>query len=220
MVMTLIDFQWIRCTGGFRIDLPRTSPQWHARRAMAASEGVPPLRAKSVIGNNDAVIGLAEDVGGLTSVGEYFESYRPTEFPALFQQFAETPGTAEGMQCFFSDFGPLESTSGPFRETLQKYSTSLRPVLVQHAMLRRAVHLLQSRQSAELQTVLDENKPISDVRPEFRLQVDGKFALVLSPKSLIEFLWLQLALYAASDAVLPRCERCGSPYQAGSGTNS
>jgi hypothetical protein len=202
----VIEFEWTRCPDGdgWVIDPPRSH-----RRVWRPGA---PVRA--VPGPTDAALSTAGK--------RYFEKYSPTEFSALFQIFSDKPATAEGMRDFFNTFGPLEwgnDRFGPFEPTAGWCSaeTSLDKPLRHHAALRRALDMFKAGNLSALSEGFDRGG-WGRLHTKLRLRSTGKAAIVWVPYSLIQFLWLQLALYAASDAKLLRCGQCGHPFLVGSAT--
>jgi hypothetical protein len=204
----VIEFEWTRCLDrdGWVIVPPRSRSRVWPRRKGAPVRTVP-----------------APTDASLSTAGKrYFETYSPTEFSALFRIFADKPATAEGMRDFFNTFGPLDWGSdrfGPFEPTAGWCSvqTSLGKVLRHHTALCRAVDLFEAGNLSALSEGFDRGgwgRLHTKLRPGSR----GKAAIVWVPYSLIQFLWLQLALCAASDAKLFRCRQCGHPFLVGSTT--
>jgi hypothetical protein len=158
--------------------------------------------------------------GGLESASSRFERYRPTEFPALFQQFADVPHSTEGMGDFANRFGLLEMgrVTPSTKHTLA--STLVYQILVHHRALRWAISRFEAGDGLALAHLYNENRDldIGRLRTELRPQSSGKISLVFVPFSLIQFLWLQFALHVTSGAKLLRCERCNLPFPCGSGT--
>jgi hypothetical protein len=171
-----------------------------------------------------SVVPIECEPGGALSTERkrYFEVYRPSEFPALYQMFADKPATAEGMRDFFNTFGPLEW--GRDRYPLSKlkpgwiHNAILASLpLTHHAALRYAVDLFEAGDLSALSHGFSIGG-WGRLRTELRPQPASKLAIVWVPSSLIQFLWLQLALYAVGDAQLFRCEQCGHPFLVGSRT--
>jgi hypothetical protein len=130
--MELVEFEWLRSIDAFslveRTSAPEKRGKWGVQQQRVGS---PPHVSLST--------------GGM----KYFELYRPTEFPALFRQFADMPATAEGMRDFFNKFGPLEWGSERFGGVEQRpgwcsMGTDVRGALIHHANLRRAVELFEA----------------------------------------------------------------------------
>ena len=198
--MNLIDFEWIRSSGAYSI------VELGPRQVPHGSLVLPPEPGLSTEGK------------------KYFETYRPTDFPALFQQFADMPETAEGMRDFFNTFGPLEWWGRS--EYLNKqapgwYSCEFPvfEVLAHHGWMRRVIRLLDAGSNI---SELAEGFRLGGgggLLPELRPGADGRPALFLVPSSLLQFLWLQFAQYAGSDAKLFRCEQCNLPFLVGTGTS-
>jgi hypothetical protein len=194
--MNLIEFEWIRSPGAYSIVMVPEIP------------GDPPEP-------------------GLSTEGEkYFETYRPTEFPVLFQQFADRPATAEGMRDFFNEFGPLEwreKRRSPFSFRPQpgwrehRFELFVGVLLTQHNLLREAIDLFRAGNLSAVAQGFNQ-WGWGRLRPELRPGADGKLAMVLVPSSLLQFLWFQFAQYAGSDAKLFRCEQCNQPFLVGTGT--
>jgi hypothetical protein len=188
--MDLIDFEWQRCIDGFRIDHYDEEPYDLIRH------------------------------GGLESASSRFERYRPTEFPALFQQFADMPHSTKGMGDFANRFGLLEM--GRVTPSIKHVtaSTLVYPLLAHHRALCWAISRFEAGDGLALAHLYNEDRDpgIGWLRTELRLQSSGKLSLVFVPSSLIQFLWLQFALHVASGAKLLRCERCNLPFPCGSGT--
>ena len=110
-------------------------------------------------------------------------------------------------------------------------------MLAQRAAICRAIDLFEAGDSMELLANFN-NEGWGRLRIELRFdpgrglrllppteeflnqyqRVAHKLTAVLVPASLIQFLWLQFALHAQSDAKLWRCEHCGDPFTVGSGT--
>jgi hypothetical protein len=163
----------------------------------------------------------------LSTGGEkYFETYRPTEFPALFQEFADKPATAEGMRDFFNTYGPLEwlDKRSPFKfrpepgwreHSVELFLSDLRE---QHARLQHAIDLFEAGDLAALAQSFNQSG-WGRLRPELRPRPDGKLGMVWIPVSLLQFLWLQFAEYVGSDTKLFRCEQCNRPFLVGTGTS-
>ena len=204
-VEQLIEFEWVRCLTGYKIvatNPARKRPAWtHGKRVVT-----PPRW--TVDGAPNAA---------LASAGTRFELYCPTEFPALFQRFADMPATAEGMRDFANRFGLLETPGNSRLSASITYeATVVGDVLAHHAALRWAVDLFGAGDSPGLAQYY--NAGWGQLRTQLRPQPDGKVTFVFMPSSLIQFLWIQFALHAASNAKLLRCERCGTPFRVGTGT--
>jgi hypothetical protein len=159
--------------------------------------------------------------GALESASRRFERYRPTEFPALFQQFADMPRSAEGMRDFANGFGLLNGGARPPSKTTYA-ATLVYPLLTDHRALCAAITRFEAGEAVTLTQLYNRDrggdKGLGQLRTELRSHPDGKISLVFVPSSLIEFLWFQFALHVASDAKLLRCERCGLPFPVGTRT--
>jgi hypothetical protein len=163
-----------------------------------------------------------------------FQAYQATKFPTLFQQFVDKPASAEGMRDFAVYFGLLE---GADCEILAEVA-DLSAMLAHRASMRRVLELFDQGDSAGLviafheggwgklrmELVFDPNGRYRRLPPtEFSeahhfQRAAPRLASVLVPTSLIQFMWLQIAMYAQSNATLLRCDRCGSPFIVGTGT--
>jgi hypothetical protein len=204
--MQIIAFEWARCLEGYTIvprqKLLKEPPAW------TRVPKVVPLPRWTAKGAPDAALATAGK--------QPFEHYRPTGFPALFQRFADMPATAGGMCEFFNNFGPLEMPGGKLPTGPRYHATDLGGVLAHHAALRRALERFQDHDLPGL--AKRYNVGWGSLRVELQPSPRGKVVFTLLPSSLIQFLWLQFALHAASDATLLRCVRCGVAFQAGPGT--
>src|SRR5262245_53237104 len=123
--MDMVEFEWERCIDGFRIDYFDAEPD------------------------------DLNKYGGLESVSSRFERYRPTKFPALFQQFADVPHSTEGMGEFANRFGLLEmrlttSTKHTFASTL------VYPLLAHHRALRWAISRFEAGDGVALAHLYNE----------------------------------------------------------------
>jgi hypothetical protein len=156
----------------------------------------------------------------LSTDGEqYFDKYRPTDIPALFQIFADAPATAGGMRDFYNKFGPLEFGSDKFGGDAPqpgwcKYQLGVAEPLAHHARLRRAIELFERGDLSALSKGFGGRWGKLNI--ELRPRAANRVTMALIPFSLIHFLWLQLAEYAGGDAKLFRCAQCGHPVLIGS----
>jgi hypothetical protein len=159
--------------------------------------------------------------GLLEAASTRFELYRPTKFPALFQQFAGMPRSAEGMRDFANSFGLLTDLSRPSANTTY-VGTLVYPLLEHHGALCSAISLFEAGDSLTLAQLYNRdrgrNSGFGQLRTELRPQPGGNVSLAFVPSSLIDFLWLQFALHIVSEAKLLRCEKCGLPFPVGTGT--
>jgi hypothetical protein len=155
---------------------------------------------------------------GLVAASNRFDRHAPLEhFRALFARFAEAPASAEGMCRFADNFGlPSGGTSDAISESLDQ-------ILMQQVAMRRALALLKKGDASGLVRELRAGQRTSagrsgQARLELRLDAEGKLVTVIVPSSLIQAMWIQFLLHAASDAQLFRCEHCGHPFVVGTGT--
>jgi hypothetical protein len=170
------------------------------------------------------------------------ELYQPTKFPTLFQRFVDIPANGEGMRAFADRFGLLEGADREFIVERQ----DLDAMFEHQAAMRRVLELFDQGDSGGLliefhkggwgklriELVLDPNgryRPLPHIAPlliiggqpltrSYLQRAAPRLASVLVPASLIQFMWLQLAMYAQSNATLLRCDRCGLPFIVGTGT--
>jgi hypothetical protein len=192
--MDAIDFEWGRCLDGYRVECRDGRRLARRGRQPLLSEPRPP-------------------VAGIVSITRRFERYRPTAFPDLFRRFADAPSTAEGMRVFANLFGLVTGFGDP---STTREAASLDDVLAHHAALRGAVALVEAGDLAAV--ARRYNAGWGQLATELRLQPDGGAALVLRPRNLIHFLWVQFALHATGAARLFRCLRCGGAFHVGTGT--
>jgi hypothetical protein len=209
--MELIEFEWLRCLGGYAVVPTRGKVVVPGRKSV-------PVRTVPRRPTAERPPNIA-----LSTAGEqYFQMYRPTEFPTLFQIFADMPATPEGMCEFFNRFGPLQWFSERFAlpevaPGWHSHSLLIGDVLAHHAALRRAIDLFKAGNLSELSHGFDRGG-WGLLRTKLRPQSASRVAIVLVPSSLLQFLWLQLAQYAGSNAQLFRCEQCSHPFLVGSKT--
>ncbi len=197
--MELIEFEWLRPIDGCAFHV---TPTGQPRRASRKRGWITP----------------AQQSPGLETAGpRRFGFYRPAEFPALVQRFADVPATADGIRGFLNNYGPLElAGSGPPRDGALYLATDLRAPLAHHAALRAAIDLFSSGDLPALAARF--NASWGQLRTELRPRPGGNVGIVFVPSSLIQFLWLQFALHAASDTKLLRCDHCSAPFRVGTGT--
>jgi hypothetical protein len=170
----------------------------------------------------------------ITAKSNKIELYRPTEFPALFQQFVDKPPSAEGMRDFADRFGLLE---GADREIIIE-TADLDAMLAHRDNMRRVLELFDKGDSVGLVMAFHKGGwgklrvdlvpdpygrgrllPPTDFHRVCRVQpVAARLVSFLVPTSLVQFMWLQIAMYAQSNATLLRCDRCASPFFVGTGT--
>jgi hypothetical protein len=157
----------------------------------------------------------------LTSASDQFEGRRSLQLPNLFSIFADgTPATAKGMQEFCSRYGvpyggrPDMAPSGrPLR-----VSVDVDELLNHQRRFRRAVNLLRKGDVSELAKLWNSSHGSGVIRTELRVGPNERLEMVFAPPDLIQAMWLQFAQFACSQAQLFRCQRCGKPFQVGTGT--
>jgi hypothetical protein len=148
---------------------------------------------------------LEPDPDNISPKSSRLERYRPLKI-ALFKTFATWDDTPEGMVSFCDCYGHLE----------ERRIVPVQWMLDEQRTLSITLMLLESGDPAELMKRL--NSWAAGCTFGLRRADDGSLAPILIPGSLIQAIWLQLALYAASGAKLLSCDRCGKPFQVGTGT--
>lgn len=163
----------------------------------------------------------------LVAASDRFERYSPLEhFPALFANFVETPADPEGHCHFANNFGLISSS--PDGNTTEEMVLTL---LNEQKAMKQAVTAFEMGEKQKLVTQLhkrnnDAVKYGPLVMPgssglaqlELRLGESGEFETIIVPSSLLQAMWVQFVLHAASGAHLFRCERCRKPFVVGAGT--
>jgi|SRR5215471_10033643 len=205
----MIEFEWVRSVDAWEIKPPRPKVRMWQR------EGLP-----------ERWVPNPNPRPTLSTKGErYFETYRPAEIATLFQIFADTPGTPEGMLGFVNTYGPLDlgpDKFGPYEVKPGWRSYYMDFPLTHHGELRRAINQFEVHDLSALSQGFDrggvEGGGWGLLRTKLRPLPENRIAIVWAPHSLIQFLWLQFALFAASEAKLFRCEQCGRPFLVGSQT--
>jgi hypothetical protein len=166
----------------------------------------------------------------IESIGGDYETYRPAEHSALFQEFADASPTAEGMLEFIKKFGhleaprtrPLDAPKTPI--PWGKIQMSVGGEIERHADLRKAISFFEADDLDRLVEYYNSDPVPSwirgrGIRPKLRANSRKKLQFVLEPSSLYQFLWLQFAEYATTaDVELLRCEWCKTPFLVGPGT--
>jgi len=200
-VVDLVKFEWTRCLAGYEIRPNRNRP--------CGSE------SKEIVAKSDK-----------------FELYRPTEFSGLFQLFADKPANADGMREFAEGFGLLEGADRKFIVERADLNVMLKhQVAIGHALklfvrgeAGELVIAFNKEGWGNLRIELDYDggyRPLLPTdfskRHQLRL-VAPSLSCVFVPTSLVQFMWLQIAMYVQSNVTLMRCDRCGSPFIVGTGT--
>jgi hypothetical protein len=160
----------------------------------------------------------------IESASANYELYRPTEFPALFQVFADAPSTPEGILDFTNKYGGLGSGGLPlFMHTdFKSEEIFIDEALLRQEHLRRAIALADVGDWDALAELYNSDYgpfPMRGaIRTKLRPKPHAKPELVYEPTSLGQFLWLQFGQYVTADAKLLRCECCKTPFLVGPGT--
>lgn len=180
----------------------------------------------------------ARHVGQRQALGEWeiearterFETYKPTEFPVLFQTFADTDsGDIDAIVRFTDRFGVI---GGGARYDLRfrppgtplalpggyMFNTTEDEFRRHQNTMREALTAWENDNWSEVIRLFNEVEfGRGHIRPRLGNHKLG-VELLFVPTNLIEFMWLQFALFMASQAKLFRCERCNTPFLVGSGT--
>jgi len=132
------------------------------------------------------------------------------------------------MRDFVNTFGPLQLGDDRFgphevKSGWRKHQTDVGEPLRLHSELCHAIKLFKGGDLSALSQGFDRGGWGGGwglLRTKLRPKPGSvdRVAIVWVPSSLIQFLWLQFALFAASDAKLFRCELCGHPFLVGSKT--
>jgi hypothetical protein len=151
-----------------------------------------------------------------------FDKYRPLEIENLFSRFAEdTPVSAQGMHAFCNKFGLLgggRRDLAPMRGRRLSESALGSDLLREHWRIRSALSRFRKSDPSELVGYWNSAHGVGLVRAELRVDPEGRLERVLMPPDLMSAMWLQFADFACSQAQLFRCQRCGKPFQVGTGT--
>lgn len=198
--MNMIDFTWLHSPGAYEVRITGEKKRARPGPWKSGEPGVPYLS---------------------TGTPQWFDLYSPTEIPTLFQKFADTPHSPEGIRDFFNKFGPLEligdeHQNPSLKPGLAMMSTTVEKPLHLHAAFQRAVTLWNGGDLSALTSIFNEGW--GKIRTELRPQQSMKAQIVFVPVNLIQFIWLQFALFATSNSKLLRCARCNEPMIVGSGT--
>jgi hypothetical protein len=154
----------------------------------------------------------------IDSLSENFEVYRPDAFPALFQQFADVPHTAQGMLNFANNFGLIGGLGYIAPSDLKGESYPVRDILEQQNALREAIQFYEARDWPRIVECYNTGWGRGALNSRLRIGPFGKLSFIFIPTNLNQFLWLQFARYVSGDTKLLRCEKCSSPFLVGTGT--
>jgi hypothetical protein len=191
--MELLDFVWARCLDGHRImkrEPPNARDEAEARRRGWVN--MDPYPSSDYVRPNST----------------RYERYVPLE-NVLFKIFATWEATPGGMVRFCDAYGSLRNAGGD-------WIIEIDWMLKEQETLRHTLRLLDSGDPTELVERLERGRAGGALR--LWQAKDGSLSPYLVPGSLVQAMWLQLALHAASAAKLLSCERCGSPFRVGGGT--
>lgn len=197
-----IEFEWTKCLDGYRVapaeplkEVPRE--QWHRRAAPWRSDvaPIPPLWGPAT----------GREIERIEPCSARYESYRPQSFGGVFETFAKAEASAEGMRRFADGYG-----------LLTKADHSVQKMLEHHRALKVALMLQRSGDPAHLVKEFNHYL-LGDSSVALRL-VEGRIRQVIVPATLISFMWLEFAQYAAGCTKLEACSHCGKLFQSGTGT--
>jgi hypothetical protein len=133
----------------------------------------------------------------IVPVGEALKSYRPlAKFENLFEHFIRTAKSEDGVLDFVTNFGPLT-----------------------HAGLRKGGEVVPAiiEAAKEMSGVLHHRTiamPLSPLNVSIITDDQHRLRLKVSPKCLLDALWLQLA-QASGSASFRECWNCHEPFVAG-----
>ena len=99
-----------------------------------------------------------------------------------------------------------------------RVSVAVDELLNHQRKFRRALSLLLKGDISELAKLWNSSHGSGVIRTELRVGPNEGLEMVFAPPDLIQAMWLQFAQFACSQALLFRCQRCGKPFQVGTGT--
>ncbi len=134
------------------------------------------------------------------------ESYKPFErHENLFGQFASIPKTPEGVLDFVTKFGPLT------RDGLKARGEDVAAVL---EAAKSMAGLLQATEGRQSPSQLSSRRRSIHLTLQSANPASGHL-LTIVPDTLLDGMWLQLAVALSGDAQLLRCIQCGAWFAAG-----
>ncbi len=204
MPQLLIDFEWQRDIKGYRLLDPE-----------------PPAAPKIVIHPTFRIPVeeslLNRDWGKpqrIARIGGRLVPYRPLDhFPSLFATFAKDAADARTLLGFVKKFGPL-TTSGLDKDRCEPVDPLLKHANAMREFLGHAAgdkSRLVERIDVELGGI-----PLS--RMDVRLALDpdwGTPRLRLTPRCLLDALWVQLGQALSGGAAFRQCQHCGRLFESG-----
>jgi hypothetical protein len=202
--MEIIEFEATRCLDGYRI-----------RPARKQAQPRPDIRGIRWVEMPQWTVPGAPEAY-IEACSARFERYDAIRISGLFRIFADAPETAEGMRDFAAKFGIPADSSDDRGSGSNVIAALVGPLLAHRAALRAALDRLDAGDATAL--VDRFARYWGRVRIALRPKPEGGVEPVLVPFNLVQAMWLQLGLHAASEAKLLRCERCGMPFRAGAGT--
>jgi hypothetical protein len=198
----LIDFEWQRDLVGYKLADAEPARRLLDPRYLEWGE---PTMLAGASAQPQRVVGLSG----------HFRTIRPLNEPRggnLFATFANAANSPLGVLDFISRHGPL---------TTMAVQTGEEPVskVIAHAQAMRSFIEAANGRSRMADIVGAEGIPLSGMNAAIVWDKDTKTPrLRLSPRNLLDALWMQLA-YALSVGVCAReCRQCGEIFTAGPGT--
>jgi len=128
--------------------------------------------------------------------GGTLESYQPLEIENLFEHFIKVARSEDGVLEFVKRFGPL--TFGGLRKDGEKVPPIIDAVKEMLEVQRRRTTAI----------------PLQPLNVMIITDDEQRLRLKVSPKCLLDALWLQLA-QASSSATFRECRNCREPFVAG-----
>ncbi len=207
MPQYLIDFEWQRDKKGYRLLDPE--------RPAAPKKDIHPIfrfpMEETIL---SAHWGKARRI---VRCGGQLESYRPLEqFDSLFKLFANAAADPPGLLEFVQKFGPL-TTAG-----LDKERSEPVDLVLEHAAAMRTFLAHAAGDGSRLVAAIVLNHggvPLGNMTVRLTLDPNTRTPrLRLTPRSLLDALWVQLGQALSGGAAIRQCEHCGQWFESGVGT--
>jgi hypothetical protein len=203
MRQLFIDFEWQKDNKGYRLlDPEPPAPQKKYIHPIFR------LRVEKSL--------LGRDWGKpqrIARCGGRLVSYRPLEhFDSLFKLFANA-ADAPGLLGFVEKFGPL-TTAGLDKDR----GEPIEPMLEHAAAMRAFLDYAAGNKSRLIERIALEHGGVPLSGMTVRLTLDPatrKPRLQLTPRSLLDALWVQLGQTLSGSAVVRQCQHCGQWFEAG-----
>jgi hypothetical protein len=132
----------------------------------------------------------------IVSEGGALQRNQPLEIANLFEKFIKAAQSEEGLLEFVKKFGPL--THAGLRKGGEDVPTIIDAAKEMSEVLRRRTTAI----------------PLEPLNVMIVTDDEGRLRLKVSPKCLLDALWLQLA-QASGSATFRECRNCGDPFVAG-----